>query len=217
MFERLTERARHVLVQARQEAEQLGHGRIGSEHLLLGLIREHDGTAAQVLGDLGITFDDVRDRVERSVGLAAGEPSRSPPFTPRAKRILDLSLRSAMQLGHDRIGTEDLLLGIVDEGHGVGARILQDLGVELPRVRQAVIRNLSVDQAGASLGGRPVGSEPKRSPRCARCSSAIEPLLRYRSVTIRPSSPSTHPRQADIVFCDNCGHVVGVLTSDSAG
>ena len=215
MFERLTDRARRVLVLAQQEAQLLGHGAIGTEHILLGLIQEQHGVAAQVLGELGITLDAVRVRVEQTIAVPAGEPAGSPPFTPRAKKILDLSLRNAMQIGHSYIGTEHLLLGIVGEGEGVAAQTLQDLGVELPRVRREVIRKLSSDHGGASLGGRAISPERSDSPRCHRCSAEIEPLLRYRSITISPTPPSSQPLPVDIVFCDNCGYTVTVLRSDS--
>ena len=116
MFERFTDRARRVLVLAQQEARVLGHNFLGTEHLLLGLIRETEGVAAMALAQLGIRLDDVRDRVKETVGPAGSAQTGSPPFTPWAKRVLELSLREALQLGHNYIGTEHILLGLVREG-----------------------------------------------------------------------------------------------------
>ena len=147
MFERFTDRARRVLVLAQEEARLLNHSFIGTEHLLLGLLREGDGVAAVALGELDISLDDVRDRVEETIGLSGTAPSGSPPFTPRAKKVLELSLREALQLGHNYIGTEHILLGLVREGEGVAAQVLVSLGADLPRVRQAVIRLLGGGEA----------------------------------------------------------------------
>jgi ATP-dependent Clp protease ATP-binding subunit ClpC len=143
VFERFTDRARRVLVLAQEEARLFNHGFIGTEHILLGLIRERDGVAAQALSELGITLEAVRTKVEEVVGLPSSPSPGSPPFTPRAKKVLDLSLRQALQLGHSYIGTEHLLLGVVQEGEGVGARVLVSQGADLARVRQRVIRILS--------------------------------------------------------------------------
>lgn len=138
MFERFTDRARRVLVLAQEEAHRLNHPFIGTEHILLGLILERDGPAARALNSLGITLEAARGRVEETVGTRGATPSGSPPFTPRAKKALELSLREALQLGHSYIGTEHMLLGIVREGDGVGAQVLVSLGADLDRVRQTV-------------------------------------------------------------------------------
>jgi hypothetical protein len=144
MFERFTDGGRGVLVLAQEEARLLGHGFIGTEHILLGLIREGTGVAAQVLEAMCISLDRVRERVAdpMCVGLAAGT-TESPPVTPRAKKVLELSLREALQLGHNYIGTEHMLLGLVREGEGVAVQVLLDLGADLQRVRQEVIQRLS--------------------------------------------------------------------------
>ncbi len=113
MFERFTDRARRVLVLAQEEARLLDHGYIGTEHILLGLIQESDGPAAQALAQLGVTLEAVREKVVETVGLVGAGPTGSPPFTPRAKKVLELSLREGLQLGHNYIGTEHFLLGIV--------------------------------------------------------------------------------------------------------
>ena len=176
MFERFTDRARRVLVLAQEEARLLNHGAIGTEHILLGLVAEGDGLAAEALESLDISLDAVREKVEEHIGPSAGPPSASPPFTPRAKKVLELSLREALQLGHNYIGTEHLLLGIVREGEGVGALVLIGLGADLERVRGRVLQLLrgyegehsripaavaSFDPAtrGAALSASPVGKQ----------------------------------------------------------
>ena len=128
MFERFTDRARRVLVLAQEEARDLNHAFIGTEHILLGLIREGEGVAAKALDALGVTFDVVREKVEEAIGANTNPSPGSPPFTPRAKKVLELSLREALQLGHSYIGTEHMLLGLVREGEGVAAQVLNDLG-----------------------------------------------------------------------------------------
>ncbi len=152
MFERFTDRARRVLVLAQEEARLLNHNFIGTEHILLGLISEGEGMAAEALESLGIALESVRERVRETIGPASGPPSGSPPFTPRAKTVLELSLREAIQLGHNHIGTEHMLLGLVRESEGVAAQVLIALGVDLSRVRQQVIDILSSheeEQSGA--------------------------------------------------------------------
>ncbi|MDA8075713.1 MAG: NDP-hexose 4-ketoreductase, partial [Actinomycetota bacterium] len=147
MFERFTDRARRVLGLAQEEARLLGHSFIGTEHILLGLLHEGEGIAAKALESLGITLTAAREKVEEIVGVAAGNtPSGSPPFTPRAKKVLELSLREALQLGHSFIGTEHMLLGLVREGEGVAAQVLQSLGADLGRVRQRVIQLMAGSQ-----------------------------------------------------------------------
>jgi ATP-dependent Clp protease ATP-binding subunit ClpC len=121
VFERFTDRARRVLVLAQEEARLLNHSFIGTEHILLGLIHEGEGVAAKALESLGISLEAVREKVEETIGMAGTAPSGSPPFTPRAKKVLELSLREALQLGHSYIGTEHMLLGLVREGEGVAA------------------------------------------------------------------------------------------------
>jgi len=143
MFERFTDRARRVLVLALEEAQSLGHDSIGTEHILLGLSREADGVAAKALEEHGLFPEDLRAKVEeRRPPCTQGSPG-SPPFTARAKKVLELSLREALQLGHNYIGTEHLLLGLVGEGEGVGATALVAMGLDLDRVRQTVINALA--------------------------------------------------------------------------
>jgi ATP-dependent Clp protease ATP-binding subunit ClpC len=143
MFERFTDRARRVVVLAQEEARMLNHNYIGTEHILLGLIHEGEGVAAKALESLGISLDAVRNQVEEIIGQGQSAPTGHIPFTPRAKKVLELSLREALQLGHNYIGTEHILLGLIREGEGVAAQVLQKLGADLNRVRQQVIQLLS--------------------------------------------------------------------------
>ena len=160
MFERFTDRARRVVVLAQEEARMLNHNYIGTEHILLGLIHEGEGVAAKALESLGISLDAVRQQVEEIIGQGQQAPSGHIPFTPRAKKVLELSLREALQLGHDYIGTEHILLGLIREGDGVAAQVLVKLGADLNRVRQQVIQLLTgyqgpgVMSAGSRLGER---------------------------------------------------------------
>ncbi len=149
MFERFTDRARRVLVLAQEEARLLNHNFIGSEHILLGLIREGEGAAAQALESLGISLEAGRQRVAETTDAPGTPTSGSPPFTPSAKKVLELSLREALALGHNYIGTEHMLLGVVREGEGVAAQVLVNLGADLSSVRQQVIQLLS-GYAGAA-------------------------------------------------------------------
>jgi ATP-dependent Clp protease ATP-binding subunit ClpC len=152
LFERFTDRARRVLVLAQEEARQLNHSFIGTEHILLGLIHEGEGVAAKALDTLGITLEAVREKVEEAIGMTGATPSGSPPFTPRAKKVLELSLREALQLGHSYIGTEHMLLGLVREGDGVAAQVLVSLGADLGRVRQQVTQTMSGYQGNDDEG-----------------------------------------------------------------
>jgi ATP-dependent Clp protease ATP-binding subunit ClpA len=158
MFERFTDQARRVVVLAQEEARLLNHDYVGTEHLLLGLAHEGQGVAAIALESLGIRLEAMRSQVEEVIGQGQMAPSGHIPFTPRAKKVLELSLREAQQLGHDYIGTEHLLLGLVREGEGVAARVLVKLGADLPRVRQQVVQLLSGSAGGpeAAAEMRPV-------------------------------------------------------------
>ena len=157
MFERFTDRARRVVVLAQEEARLLNHNYIGTEHILLGLIHEGEGVAAKALESLGISLEAVRNQVEEIIGQGGSSPSGHIPFTPRAKKVLELSLREALQLGHNYIGTEHLLLGLIREGEGVAAQVLVKLGADLSRVRQQVIQLLS-GYSGSGSGSDSSGS-----------------------------------------------------------
>jgi Clp amino terminal domain, pathogenicity island component len=143
MFERFTDRARRVVVLAQQEARALNHTYIGTEHLLLGLTQERDAVAARALESLGISPEAVRAEVEQSVGRGPEDPGAHIPFTPRSKKVLELALREALQLSHNYIGTEHILLGLVREGEGMAAQVLVKLGADTDRVRQAVVLQLA--------------------------------------------------------------------------
>jgi ATP-dependent Clp protease ATP-binding subunit ClpC len=160
MFERFTDRARRVVVMAQAEAGALNHNYIGTEHLLLGLLREGDGVAARALESLGVSLESARRQVEEMIGTGQDSPSGHIPFTPRAKDVLKLSLAEALRFGHNYIGTEHLLLGLVREGDGVAAQALVVLGVDLNQVRTQVISLLGEhrgthpdDNGGGDAGG----------------------------------------------------------------
>jgi ATP-dependent Clp protease ATP-binding subunit ClpC len=165
VFERFTDRARRVVVLAQEEARLLNHNYIGTEHILLGLIHEGEGVAAKALESLGISLEAVRQQVEEIIGQGGSSPSGHIPFTPRAKKVLELSLREALQLGHNYIGTEHILLGLIREGEGVAAQVLVKLGADLSRVRQQVIQLLSgYPGSQPTQGGQaPPGSEKATS------------------------------------------------------
>ena len=160
MFERFTDRARRVVVLAQEEARLLNHSYIGTEHILLGLIHEGEGVAAKALESLNISLEAVRAQVEEILGQGGSSPSGHIPFTPRAKKVLELSLREALQLGHNYIGTEHILLGLIREGEGVAAQVLVKLGADLSRVRQQVIQLLSGYQGPSGKAeGAPAGAK----------------------------------------------------------
>jgi hypothetical protein len=139
MFERFTERARRIVTLAQEEAKRLDHNYVGTEHILLGLISEGEGVAAKVLASTGISLDAARQQVEEIIGRGQVTPSGHIPFTPRAKKVLELSLRESMQLGHNYIGTEHILLGLIREGDGVAAQVLVRLGADQDLLRQRVV------------------------------------------------------------------------------
>jgi ATP-dependent Clp protease ATP-binding subunit ClpA len=169
MFERFTDRARRVVVLAQEEARVRNHNHIGTEHILLGLIHEGEGVAAKVLESLGISLDAVRQQVEEIIGQGQQAPSGHIPFTPRAKKVLELSLREAVQLEHAYIGTEHILLGLIREGDGVAAQVLVMQGAALDRVRQQVIHVLHGHQA----------EEPGQTPSAER-GLGLLPTVRAR-------------------------------------
>jgi ATP-dependent Clp protease ATP-binding subunit ClpC len=221
MFERMTDRSRSVLVLAQEEARQLEHSVIGTEHLLLGLLGEGEGVAAQVLHSLGVELEAVRRRIVDTVlPVVARSPGegghQSPPFTPRAKKVLELSQREALQLGHSSIGPEHLLLGMVREGAGVGMQVLVSFGVEGARIRQGVIQVLSTRQgqeSRESSGARPVRSEPT----CHGCGSDLASVARYRAMEIPPAVSMTSttseppPIAVNAVFCGRCGRLLEMI------
>lgn len=222
MFERFTDRARSVLVLAQEEARLLNHSFIGTEHLLLGMIREGEGVAARALESLGIELGAIRERVRATITMPVDptDPG-SPPFTPRAKQVLEYSLREALQLGHNYIGTEHLLLGLVREGEGVAAQALRSSGIELSQIRQEVMRLLSGFQQRESQGS--VGFSPltvtdhtfssagSPGPRCPGCKSYLVEGAHYRSMTVPPTASGPSPLSVETVFCGQCGILLGMF------
>jgi ATP-dependent Clp protease ATP-binding subunit ClpC len=211
VFERFTDRARRVLTYAQDEARLLNHSFIGTEHILLGLIREGNGVGAQALQSLGISLEAVRGKVQETIGMAGGAPSGSPPFTPRAKKVLELSLREALQLNHSYIGTEHILLGLVREGEGVAATVLVGLGADLGRVRQEVVKLMSggpepqrggrADETGSTTTRPPLSLEPC----CPRCRESLSEVAHFRTITVHPDSGNADPMSIDVVYCVRCG------------
>ena len=163
MFELFTEQARQVVVRAQEEARALKHDYIGTEHILLGLLREEEGLAARALGSLGITVERMRAQVVRIVGPGEAVPSGQFPFTPRGKKVLELALREALSLGQNYIGTEHILLGVVREKQGLAAQILLELGADSERIRNEVIRMLSGTR-GARQRAAPAAPTARRAP-----------------------------------------------------
>jgi ATP-dependent Clp protease ATP-binding subunit ClpA len=218
VFERFTDRARRVVVLAQEEARLLNHNYIGTEHILLGLIHEGEGVAAMALESLGISLEAVRAQVEEIIGHGGSAPSGHIPFTPRAKKVLELSLREALQLGHNYIGTEHILLGLIREGDGVAAQVLVKLGADLSRVRQQVIQLLS-----GYLGGRVITdpgesehvatmpreiafrSAPRREPRAPVCSFCRRDL----------SEVVSYAPGIDAAICNEC--IIAAQTALDAG
>ena len=198
MFERFTERARQVVVLAQEEARTLKHNYIGTEHILLGLLREEEGLAARVLESLDITVERVRAQVVRIVGSGEEVTSGQIPFTPRAKKVLELALREALSLGHNYIGTEHILLGLVRENEGVAARILLDFDADSEKIRNEVIRMLSGPGGRRQGSGSGSGSQGQgagaararaRSPRsCSTSSAATSPSSPPRASSTRSSA-----------------------------
>ena len=201
MFERFTDRARRVVVLAQEEARMLNHNYIGTEHILLGLIHEGEGVAAKALESLGISLEGVRSQVEEIIGQGQQAPSGHIPFTPRAKKVLELSLREALQLGHNYIGTEHILLGLIREGEGVAAQVLVKLGADLNRVRQQVIQLLSGYQ-GKEPAGAPA-ARPRARPRPRWCWTSSAATSRRRRAS--PSSTrSSGARRRSSASCRCC-------------
>ena len=215
MFERFTGGARRVLTLAQGEARLLNHNFIGTEHILLGLLHEGEGVAARALAALNVTLDGARSGVEETVGPAGTSTTESPPFTPRAKRVLELSLREALQFGHSYIGTEHILLGLVREGEGVGAQVLVKMGADLSSVRKKVIELIGVVAEGAAAAqskGKGTAEEGKLGPLCRSCLSKLSEWTRYRTIDIPPDETEGEgcPRQATVFYCSRCGAVLSL-------
>jgi ATP-dependent Clp protease ATP-binding subunit ClpC len=213
MFERFTDRARRVVVLAQEEARMLNHDHIGTEHILLGLVHEGEGIAAQALESLDISLGAVRKEVQGIVGQGRAVPTGHIPFTPRAKKVLELSLREALQLRHNYIGTEHLLLGLIAEGKGVASQALQKLGADEARVRGAVVQILS-DRGEAPQpqpGAESVEDESGwPGPKCPTCGSEVSVYATFRTITV-PDEDQTEVRKVLFVFCRRCSNILGLF------
>jgi ATP-dependent Clp protease ATP-binding subunit ClpC len=228
VFERFTDRARRVVVLAQEEARMLNHNYIGTEHILLGLVRERDGVAAKALDSLNIRLDAVRREVEDVIGQGQAAPTGHIPFTPRAKKVLELSLREALQLGHNYIGTEHILLGLIREGEGVAAQVLQKLGADLNRVRQTVIQLLSGYAVAAEVREVEGGAEMAEmevelateiaptavptaddAPMCPNCFAALDETLAVKTVE---TTSEGERLSVKIAYCNRCGVALGAVT-----
>ena len=197
----------------------LNHNYIGTEHILLGLLRVEDGLAAMALTSMGVSLEAARRDVGEIVGRGSQVPRGHIPFTPRAKKVLELSLREALQLGHNYIGTEHILLGLIREGEGVAAQVLQKLGADLNRVRQTVVQLLPGYTAETeAAGGEAVGvfteaisptAEPlgDDAPTCPNCFGALDETL---AVRVLETTVEDEPLFVKIVYCSRCGVALGV-------
>ena len=225
MFERFTDRARRVVVLAQEEARMLDHDYIGTEHILLGLVHEGDGVAARALASLDVSLEDVRREVEQIIGRGQKTPAGHIPFTPRAKKVLELSLREALQLGHNYIGTEHILLGLVREGEGIAAQVLVALGADLERVRQAVIRLLEGYVAGSEVPKVKGESEMAEltsemaasahvghAPTCPNCFAALDDTLAINVVETAQAAEGEEPVAVTIAYCTRCGVAFGTVS-----
>jgi ATP-dependent Clp protease ATP-binding subunit ClpA len=209
-----------VLTLAQEEARLLNHSFIGTEHLLLGLIHEGDGVAARTLDSLGISLEAVRQKVKETIQMAGTAPSASPPFTPRAKKVLELSLREALQLGHHYIGTEHLLLGLVREGEGVGAQVLISLGADLASVRDRVLEFLSGHVGNVGKRERPLpATRPRmnRAPLCPQCHAELVETARFRRLSVGSAATGDHEESIsiEVVYCSGCGTALEIFKSES--
>jgi ATP-dependent Clp protease ATP-binding subunit ClpC len=221
VFERFTDRARRVVVLAQEEARMLNHSYIGTEHILLGLIHEGEGVAARALGSMDIDLQTVRENIQEIIGEGTSSPLGHIPFTPRAKKVLELSLRESIELGHNYIGTEHILLGLLREGEGVASQVLLKMGATLQAVRSEVL-NLLQSYAGQELpkaaqGGRveamaaasPV--EPRNWPLCPRCRRPLEGTVGYRVLDVPAVAEGGEARAVAFAFCQRCGTWLGTL------
>lgn len=222
MFERFTDRARRVLTQAQEEARLLNHSFIGTEHILLGVLSEGDGLGAEALRSLGVSSEAVRARVVEIVGASVSIPTGAPPFTPRAKRVLELALREALQLNHSYIGTEHILLGLVREGEGVAATVLVGLGVNLSSVRHAVndlMTGRSDQRAGEFVGGS-VATVPHPpspvEPSCPHCRANLVETARFRTIDVPADGEDVQPLPLSVVYCLHCGSTLHMFRHDAS-
>ena len=228
MFERFTDVARRLVVLAQEEARQLQHNYIGTEHLLLGMLDQEGCVAARVLASYGLNREKAGVAVEEIVGRGSGSPGGHMPFTPRAKKVLELSLREAIQLNHNHIGSEHILLGLIREGEGVGAQVLRSAGADLTAVRQRVVEAAKESQGETGMGvaGGPVGVTASVSasptatalhrteedyPLCPVCASPLGETLQWKRVSAASGASDDSDREAMVAFCSSCGRALGLL------
>ena len=221
VFERFTDRARRSVVFAQEEARLLNHNYIGTEHILLGLLREEEGVAAKALASLGVSLEAARGQVRTIVGEGQAAPGHHIPFTPRAKKILEHSLREALQQGHNYIGTEHILLGLIREAEGVAVEVLIALDAQLGRVRQTVLQLMSEHTAETeTAGGEAVGvftegvaptSEPlgDDAPTCPNCFGALDETL---AIKVLETTADGDTISVKIAYCRRCGVALGAVT-----
>jgi len=225
MFERFTDRARRVVVLAQEEARMLNHDYIGTEHILLGLIHEGEGVACKALQALGVNLDAVRAEVESLLGVGTEAAAGHIPLTKRAKKTFELALREAMQLGHNYVGTEHILLGLLREGEGIAGQVLTRLGADQNTVRREVTRLMAGEKGGpdgvevargamTSIGVRlssaPPAFDPEAVPVCSNCRATLVESLRFHVVEAHEHEGSAQRRML-LVFCGSCGTVVGSM------
>jgi len=216
MFERFTDRARRLVVLAQEEARRLGHNYIGTEHLLLAVVIQDDSVAARVLASFGVNGERVRADVAARVHPGGGSPQGHVPFTPRAKKVLELSLREAMQLNHNFIGTEHILLGLLREGEGVGAQLLGSYGVDLSTARQRVAEavpqpsaeSVSVSAEAKTQINVVAYRSEEEHPLCPICSSSLAETLKWRRLT---AAGEESEREAVVSYCGSCGRALGTI------
>jgi ATP-dependent Clp protease ATP-binding subunit ClpC len=220
VFERFTDRARRAVVLAQEESRMLNHNHIGTEHILLGLLREEEGVAAKALESLKISLGEVRGDVGKIIGEGQAVPPGHIPFTPRAKKVLELSLREALQSGHNFIGTEHILLGLMREGEGAAAQVLQKRGADLKRVRQTVIQLVSGYEGGVAEPVRSasrhaseptseaVSGSPEDFPTCPSCFAPLAETLTARMLDVNVDEESA---QVKIAYCGRCGAALGPI------
>lgn len=213
MFERFTDRARRVVVYAQEEALLLGHPHIGTEHLLLGLVTDPDGIAAQVLEPFGVTHEGARAEVEALLGRSERPTHGRLPFTPRAKKVMELSLRETLQLGHDDIGSEHLLLGLLREGEGVAIEILQRLGADVEQIRARVLERIGVPDDQLQVGRRPRRRRSAATlPRCPSCRADLREALAAQEIRVEGEDAALRA-----IFCRRCGRTITVLPTEGGG
>jgi ATP-dependent Clp protease ATP-binding subunit ClpC len=210
VFERFTDRARRVVVLAQEEARTLEHNYIGTEHILLGILHEGEGVASKALETLGVPLDGVRKEIESTIGRGEGPATGHVPFTPGAKKVLELSLREALELGHSYIGTEHLLLGLVREGEGVASQVLVKMGAGLEKVREAVVRELS--GYATKPEAEPAARTSSEGPLCPRCRKPLAETAAYRVMDVLDAEREGERSTFTFVFCGGCGTSLGTVS-----